>query len=83
VVRRMEFLEPMEVGILSERRGTRPYGIGGAEEGDSGRNWHRSGVKEVELPGHARIEVVPGDEICIETPGGGGYSSAGGGDLRE
>lgn len=75
VVRRIEFLEPMEVGILSERRETRPYAIGGAKEGDSGRNEHRSGGNSVEISGHAQIRVVPGDEICIETPGGGGYTS--------
>jgi 5-oxoprolinase (ATP-hydrolysing) len=38
VVRDIEFLEPMEVSILSERRVFQPYGIAGGGPGQSGKN---------------------------------------------
>ncbi|MFP6584947.1 MAG: hydantoinase B/oxoprolinase family protein [Candidatus Hydrogenedentota bacterium] len=74
VIRRVEFLEAMEVGILSERRTTRPYSVGSAEKGQPGRNSLQSGGETTELPGHASVSVEKGDEITLETPGGGGYS---------
>jgi len=39
VIREIEFLRPMDVGILSERRVLRPYGMEGGEPGQSGRNF--------------------------------------------
>ncbi|KAG0051544.1 hypothetical protein BGZ83_003585 [Gryganskiella cystojenkinii] len=38
LVRDIEFLEPMEVSILSERRVFQPYGINGGGPGQSGKN---------------------------------------------
>lgn len=38
VIRDIEFLEPMEVSILSERRVFQPYGIAGGGSGASGKN---------------------------------------------
>ncbi|MCH7960346.1 MAG: hydantoinase B/oxoprolinase family protein, partial [Candidatus Hydrogenedentes bacterium] len=76
VVREIEFLEPVSVGILSERRTTAPYSIGGAEPGKPGRNRLHRGDTERELPGHVELDVEAGDVIIIETPGGGGYSGA-------
>jgi N-methylhydantoinase B/oxoprolinase/acetone carboxylase alpha subunit len=39
VIRELEFLRPMDVGILSERRVLRPYGLEGGEAGRQGFNW--------------------------------------------
>ncbi|KAF9898987.1 hypothetical protein BX616_003390 [Lobosporangium transversale] len=38
LVRNIEFLEPMEVSILSERRVFQPYGMAGGGPGQSGKN---------------------------------------------
>ena len=38
VVRELEFLEPLQVSILSERRTRQPYGLEGGEPGALGRN---------------------------------------------
>jgi 5-oxoprolinase (ATP-hydrolysing) len=76
VVREIEFRETMEVGILSTRRRTAPFGIKGAADGKRGRNAIRraSGTVE-ELAGCATATVESGDVFVIETPGGGGYGS--------
>ena len=73
--REYEFLEPLTVSILSERRTTAPFGLAGGESGAPGRNFHNGR----ELRGHAVFEVAAGDRLRIETPGGGGYGAAGAG----
>lgn len=73
VRRSIEFLEPMQVSLLTERRCTRPFGAKGGAPGASGRNLlTRNGVT-TELPGHATVHVEAGDVLTIDTPGGGGY----------
>lgn len=73
-VRRIRFREPMEAGILSNRRRTCPFGLAGGAPGASGitRVERTSGEVEV-LNSTAGVAVGPGDVIVIETPGGGGY----------
>ena len=39
VVREIEFLRPLEVGILSERRSFRPYGLAGGQPAERGVNF--------------------------------------------
>ncbi|NUM52321.1 MAG: hydantoinase B/oxoprolinase family protein [Candidatus Hydrogenedentes bacterium] len=71
--RSIEFLEPMQVSLLTERRSTQPFGLNGGAPGAPGRNLlTRSGVT-TELQGHATVRVEAGDIVTIETPGGGGY----------
>ena len=72
-IRTIEFLAPMSVAMLSERRNTPPYGVDGGELGVCGENTiERNGVTEP-LPGHFAITVAPGDRLTINTPGGGGF----------
>ena len=74
VVRRIQFLEPMDAGILSSHRSSLPFGIKGGKPGKSGVNTViRSNGRVEILPGCAGIEVSPGDAVQIETPGGGGF----------
>lgn len=73
VRRSIEFLEPMQVSLLTERRTTRPFGLHGGGPGAPGRNLLIRNSATTELPGHASLHVAPGDAITIETPGGGGY----------
>ncbi len=77
VVRRLTFREPMEAAILSDRRCVAPFGLGGGEAGKKGRNAvERANGRVEELAGTARAQMVPGDTIVIETPGGGGFGKA-------
>jgi 5-oxoprolinase (ATP-hydrolysing) len=78
VVRRMEFLRPLRVSLLTQRRGDyAPYGLGHGSPGKIGKNTltHADGQME-SLPGSAQIDVAPGDQLTIETPGGGGWSAS-------
>ncbi|MDF1661628.1 MAG: DUF1445 domain-containing protein, partial [Planctomycetota bacterium] len=74
VRRDIRFLEAMTVSLLSERRAVAPYGLHGGHPGKRGRNALVRGSLTHELPGKARVEVVPGDILRVETPGGGGYN---------
>jgi len=77
VVRRLRFLEPMTVSILSGSRQVAPFGLAGGGPGALGRNrLVRSCGAEQELAGSAQLAVMPGDQLLIETPGGGGYGEA-------
>jgi 5-oxoprolinase (ATP-hydrolysing) len=74
VIRRIEFLKPLEVSILSQRRGPYPpYGLQGGEPGALGCNTlHRANGSATELPALAQFQAQAGDVLSIETPGGGG-----------
>jgi 5-oxoprolinase (ATP-hydrolysing) len=72
LVRELEFLRPMTVAILSERRLRAPFGLQGGAPGATGRNLLDGEL----LPGRATLAVRAGQRLRIETPGGGG---AGGG----
>lgn len=75
IVRRVEFLRPLSVSLLTERRGAYPpYGLNGGEPGATGRNrLIRADGSEVDLGGKRQIDAQPGDVLVIETPGGGGW----------
>ncbi|KAH9965303.1 Hydantoinase B/oxoprolinase [Russula dissimulans] len=88
VVRELEFLEPLQVSILSERRSRAPYGLEGGAPGGLGRNtWVKRGreedgdapegdspkAREINIGGKATIRMGKGDRLRIETPGGGGW----------
>ncbi|MFJ9724570.1 hydantoinase B/oxoprolinase family protein [Streptomyces sp. NPDC101209] len=73
-VRRIRFEEPMTVSTLSQHRRVRPYGMAGGEPGALGANRvERADGTVTALAGSDSADVVPGDVLVIETPGGGGY----------
>jgi len=76
VVRRMEFLEEMTVSVLANHRRVAPFGLAGGGNGKTGcdRIVRKDGRVETLLP-PARTEVAAGDQLQIETPGGGGYGA--------
>jgi 5-oxoprolinase (ATP-hydrolysing) len=77
VVREVEFLEPMQAAILSNRRRVAPAGLAGGGAGACGRNYiRRNDARVEELAATAAVEVASGDRFVIETPGGGGYGRA-------
>ncbi len=78
IVRRIEFLKPLHVQILSQRRGPHaPFGLDGGAPGTLGRNALQPSGSGDEQPLDAcvALEAQPGDVLTIETPGGGGYGA--------
>jgi 5-oxoprolinase (ATP-hydrolysing) len=75
--RRIRFLRRLDVSILSQRRGPYPpYGLAGGGPGALGRNTlvHADGTVE-QLAGQVQFVACQGDELTIETPGGGGFGA--------
>jgi 5-oxoprolinase (ATP-hydrolysing) len=73
-LRRLRFREAMTVSTLTSHRRVPPYGLAGGEPGALGRNrLRRAGGDVVDLPACGSVDLEPGDELIIETPGGGGY----------
>ncbi|KAF8625677.1 hypothetical protein AX15_005254 [Amanita polypyramis BW_CC] len=90
VMREIEFLEPMQVSILSERRARQPYGMEGGGPGAIGRNtWIKmpreedgdldennpADPREINIGGKATVWMGKGDKLLIETPGGGAWGA--------
>jgi 5-oxoprolinase (ATP-hydrolysing) len=74
VVRQLRCLEPLAVSLISGSRSVAPFGLAGGSPGACGRNGLlRADGSRQELPGCCAIELQPGEALCIETPGGGGY----------
>ena len=74
VRRRLQFLEPMKMAVVSGHRLVPPFGLAGGGSGATGRNTViRASGEEMDLGGTAAVEMSSGDRIIIETPGGGGY----------
>ena len=75
IVRRIEFLRPLSVSILSERRGpAAPFGLDGGQPGQLGQNLLQPFGKsdQQDLGGKVQLDVNTGDVLTIRTPGGGG-----------
>jgi 5-oxoprolinase (ATP-hydrolysing) len=76
-IRRIRFLEPSEVALLSTRREHRPQGLAGGGAALAGRQRLLEATGAVkDLPGCFSLNLKPGDAIEIETPGGGGFGPA-------
>ncbi|MEO1933853.1 MAG: hydantoinase B/oxoprolinase family protein [Myxococcales bacterium] len=77
VRRRYRFLRDVVVTLLTERRERAPFGLDGGEPGAMGRNRIlRRGQSNAEvLAGRVEVSLESGDELWIDTPGGGGFGS--------
>ena len=68
LIREIEFLKPLNVAILSERRVYPPYGMEGGEPGALGKNiFLRSNGLSMDLGGKNEIHAQPGD-ACAHLP---------------
>jgi N-methylhydantoinase B len=77
IVRELEFLIPVGIGLLTDRRKTAPYGLKGADDGRRGNNSIiKKGGKLRKLAAKCSFKADPGDVLRIETPGGGGWGKA-------
>ncbi|WP_438489147.1 hydantoinase B/oxoprolinase family protein [Streptomyces sp. S186] len=75
--RRLRFLEPMTVALLSGHRRIPPYGMAGGGPGALGANFlERADGSREELRGCDTAEVGVDDVLVVRTPGGGGYGVA-------
>lgn len=75
-IRRIRFMEEMELAILSGHRETGPPGLSGGERGTPGKTtvFYPDGSQAV--LGAADSATLPGGgSVLIETPGGGGFGS--------
>ncbi len=77
VRRCLRALVPMTAGILAGRRIHRPFGLAGGGDGSVGKTEViRANGDRIILGSTATIELQTGDQITIETPGGGGFGAA-------
>ncbi|MEV5127697.1 hydantoinase B/oxoprolinase family protein [Streptomyces decoyicus] len=80
VERRLRFLEPMTVALLTNHRRVAPYGMAGGAPGALGANWvERADGSREELAGCDAADVGVDDVLVLRTPGGGGYGAPEGG----
>ncbi|MDH5559584.1 MAG: hydantoinase B/oxoprolinase family protein [Deltaproteobacteria bacterium] len=76
IIREIEFLKPLQLSILSERRIYAPYGLFGGGNGQKGLNMLiTKDNNTIDLGGKNSLNVQAGDRIRIETPGGGGFKT--------
>jgi 5-oxoprolinase (ATP-hydrolysing) len=77
LVRRVEFREAMTANVLANHRRIAPFGLEGGAPGMPGRNTvtRRADARSETVAATFGLAVEPGDEIRIETPGGGGFGA--------
>jgi N-methylhydantoinase B/oxoprolinase/acetone carboxylase alpha subunit len=76
LVRELEALAPITVSLVTERRVSRPWGLGGGAPGAPGENWLLPGGDEARarrLLDKCTVTLEPGDVLRVLTPGGGGW----------
>ena len=74
VIRRIRFLAPMTLSLLTSHRHVPPYGLAGGHSGQTGRQWLENAQGErTPLNACACVQVKSDDLLHLETPGGGGY----------
>jgi 5-oxoprolinase (ATP-hydrolysing) len=75
IVRKVEFLAPLQVTLLGQHRQYAPYGLNGGANGHCGKHTLTTGQDVKELPGICSFKAEANDILTIETPGGGGFGS--------
>ncbi|MGW3271256.1 hydantoinase B/oxoprolinase family protein [Streptomyces kronopolitis] len=76
VERRLRFLEPMTVALLTNHRRIAPYGMAGGAPGALGANsLERADGSHEDLAGCDTADVGTDDVLVMRTPGGGGYGA--------
>ena len=76
IVREIELLVPMQVGMLSERRRFSPYGLAGGACGATGKNEVVVGRRRSKVAAKGSFYAPAGALVCIESPGGGGWGKS-------
>lgn len=73
IIREYNFLSDARVSLITERRKFAPYGVHGGKPGKKGRNTLIRNDERNILPAKVSLDVKKGDNLRIETPGGGGW----------
>ena len=77
ITRELEFLEEVELTILSQHRKEAPYGLKDGNPGQVGsQKVVRNNGKTDDLSGIDGTKMNKGDKVIINTPGGGGFGKA-------
>lgn len=76
LIREYEFLEDVNLSVLTQRRKSGPFGMNGGGNGSPGNQYLiRKNGKKTELKGIDNIDIEKGDRFVIFTPGGGGFGN--------
>ena len=73
IVREIELLVPMQVGMLSDRRKIGPYGLAGGKPGKKGTNELIVSGRRKSVAAKGSFYAPAGAIVRIESPGGGGW----------
>ncbi|RAP33477.1 5-oxoprolinase [Candidatus Marinamargulisbacteria bacterium SCGC AG-410-N11] len=73
IIRHYQFLEHLSISLITQRRVTAPFGLNGGGAGKSGSNRLITSDGVIDLGFIDQRSVNEGDELIIETPGGGGF----------
>ncbi len=69
IIRELTVLEDCTLSLLSERRNIAPQGVAGGKPGAKGLNL----LDGQPLPGKVSMKLRAGQQLSIQTPGGGGW----------
>jgi N-methylhydantoinase B/oxoprolinase/acetone carboxylase alpha subunit len=78
IERDLEVLDDVTLSLITERRVSRPWGLGGGGPGAVGENWLLPGGDEARaerLPDKCTVGLRAGDVLRMLTPGGGGWGA--------
>lgn len=73
IIREVELLVPMQVGMLSDRRKFGPYGLAGGAAGKTGKNEVITDSRSKMVSAKGSFYAPAGAIVRIESPGGGGW----------
>jgi len=74
LVRSFQLLSgPGTISLLADRQTLAPQGLRGGADGISGSHTLVRNGTATKLPGKTTIALEAGDEVIVQTPGGGGY----------
>ena len=78
IIRKITFLAPVTLSILSQHRVVAPFGLKGGGNGKKGKQYLILGDKTIKLlRGIDGANINVGEQLVIETPGGGGFGKVG------
>jgi len=78
IIRDLQVLEDCTITLITERRVSQPWGLGGGGPGATGENWllpQSDESRATRLPDRCTVHVRAGDVIRVLTPGGGGWGT--------
>ncbi len=77
IIRKLTFLEPVQLSVLTQHRNIPPFGLGGGEAGMTGSQWIVKDGQRIKLEWKDQADLNPGDTFELYTPGGGGFGNPG------